>query len=168
MWDYGNQDASIQVSALRRRRVLRQNWERNQTARAMDIEAIQPKRQHSVSEQIALVRHRITTCTNTLYESNGPLKWLRVLSAQRTGRVTRGVLVEINNVPEQDGEFVSGTYLSDTGRFYKFAVTLPWEKDSVPVVEQWIDVTDDVNVSTSIRGKGRSIGALALEILSAS
>jgi hypothetical protein len=133
----------------------------------MDIEALQRKRQLNVQEQIVLARHRITTSTNSLYEPDGPLKWFRALSAQKTRRVMPGVLVEINFTPEQDGEFVSGTFLSDTGRFYKFAVTLPWAPHSAPVVEQWVDVTDDTDIASSVRGKGRSVGALALEILAA-
>jgi hypothetical protein len=88
-----------------------------------------------------------------------------VLIAQRTGTDAAGVLVEFDSVLEQEGEYYSGLWLSVARRFYAFEVILPRGQPWSAVVERWDDVTEATETSIGVPGRGKSIGALGLEVL---
>ena len=131
----------------------------------MKIEELGRKRQLDVQEQNALSKDKISGYTRQLQDTDGPLAWLRRLTARMSGEPSLGVLVYVGFVPEQDGEFVSGLWLSEQGKFYKFEATLPRHVAEGPRLEVWEDVTAETDTSLHVPGRGKSVAALALELL---
>ena len=130
----------------------------------MNPEDLQRKRQLNVQEQNALRKHAIVGFTRRLYDPKGEFGWLVELCVARTGLTTRGVLVDVASTPEQEGEFVSGLWLSQDQRFFDFEVMLPRQIEANPVVEKWEEVTQQTQTSEHLPGTGKSAGFLALEI----
>jgi len=76
------------------------------------------------------------------------------------------LLVAFSSVPDQGGgDWVSGTWLTDTRRFWKFEAVVPTRAGEQVEIERLVDVTDSVLVSAHVPGTGKSFGSLALEVL---
>jgi hypothetical protein len=74
-----------------------------------------------------------------------------------------GILAELNETPEQDGQFLSGHWLSADRRFFHFAGTLTWGTRAQFQMEVWEPVTP--KVSAHEPGTGKTFAFLALEVL---
>ena len=131
----------------------------------MNPEDLRRKRQLNVQEQNALRKQAIVEFTCQMCDPNGTYAWLAHLLVSKTALTTRGVLVDVGSTPEQEGEFVSGLWLSEGQRFFEFEVMLPWQNEANPIVERWEEVTQQTETSEHVPGTGKTSGFLALEIL---
>jgi hypothetical protein len=129
------------------------------------LDELKRKRQHNVQEQNALRKHAMIQCTRRLYDAQENLEWLVALLNARTATISRGVLIELGFMPAQEGDLVSGLWLSSDRQFFEFEVMLPRQSSGDLVVEKWEEVTQLVEISAHLPGTGKSPGFLALEIL---
>jgi hypothetical protein len=76
-----------------------------------------------------------------------------------------GILVRWRDIPEQEGMFFQGCWLTDAGELFDFGVIVPWQHEEPPVVETWREVTSETLVIAYQPGTGKSFGWLALDVL---
>jgi hypothetical protein len=82
------------------------------------LESDQQKRNLSVQEQNALQKRKILDLTRRLYDPQSDLAPLKNLCSEFTAL---GVLVGLSSVPEQEGDYVSGLWLSPDQRFFSLS-----------------------------------------------
>ena len=75
-----------------------------------------------------------------------------------------GILAALEDTPEQDGSFLSGHWVSDDRRFFRFEGTLNRDSRSLFSLKVWEQVSPVV--SEHDRGTGKTFAFLALEVLS--
>jgi hypothetical protein len=76
-----------------------------------------------------------------------------------------GILVRLEYVPEQEGEFFSGLWLTEDGRFWHFKALVARATGTLLSVEGLFDVTSKTNVAARNSGYGAAFGYLALQVL---
>ena len=74
-----------------------------------------------------------------------------------------GILADLSEVPEQDGQYISGHWLSVGRQFYRFAGTLRRGTRAQFQMEKWEHVSP--KVSAHEPGTGKTFAWLALEVL---
>lgn len=123
-------------------------------------------RQLNVRQQNALTTEDILNAA-TLFQRADPLvSWLEAALQARNESSDGGLLVAFTSLPDQGGgDWVSGTWLASSKRFWKFEAVVPPRADGQVDIECLEDVTDSVLVSAHVSGTGKSFGFLALEVL---
>jgi hypothetical protein len=120
-------------------------------------------RQLNVQQQNSLVKERMHHCA-ALLELERDLHWLLAVLRQHGHEPEQGVLVRLKQVPDQDGDLYSGTWLGPDLKFWQFTATVDRRSPSV-TVESFEDATGQVAFTKYQLGTGRSFGQLAIEVL---
>ena len=96
-----------------------------------------------------------------------PLHFGWLIDALQTASldVREGILVQLNQIPEQDCEEFEGYWLTTDRRFFEFRVSAPRADGAPNVVERWEDVTASTRINAHQPGTGKSFGWLALDVL---
>ena len=89
--------------------------------------------------------------------------WLIGLLQDHGCDVTRGALVELREIPEQEGSLYRGVWLTPNLRFFGFEVLVE-RRTGESRVEVWRDVTEETPTTVHNRGTGKSFGAIASEV----
>jgi len=76
-----------------------------------------------------------------------------------------GILVELATTPDQGGECAYATWLTSDGRFYRIEAMIEYGTHRLMEIEDLEHISAEVVVSEHLRGTGRSLGAIALEVL---
>ncbi|SUS07400.1 conserved hypothetical protein [uncultured Defluviicoccus sp.] len=122
-------------------------------------------RQLNVQQQVALVREGVEGIADFATKADSPVPWLAGLLREMHIDPATGVLVKLQHIPDQGGEYYSGLWLAAPAQFWEFEVTIPRLPSQTRVVEHFAPV--DVPVLPRARGKGTSFGAIALSVLNA-
>ena len=76
-----------------------------------------------------------------------------------------GILVRLAELPEQEGNLMSGVWLTDTKQFWEFALLRHRSTEELLDVELFANITSSVSVTPRVRGTGNSFGFLACQVL---
>ena len=116
----------------------------------------------NVQEQNAAARLEIVTAA-----SLGPhLTWLGDVLTSRGIDPKGGILAEYGELPNQGGRWCTGTWLTTSREFWRFAVLVPPQQiGGLIEIETFENVTSSISTSSQERGTGKSFGALAIEVL---
>lgn len=112
-----------------------------------------------------MLRDSIVQSARWFRDSPGEFAWLIDLLQERNIAPERGLLVNIQSIPEQEGDLWRGLWLSSEEKFYEFDVMRSRNDGSVLEVEEWEDATDSLPITAHACGTGKSAAFLALEIL---
>ncbi|MBC5786393.1 hypothetical protein H8N03_25875 [Ramlibacter sp. USB13] len=121
--------------------------------------------QRDVSQQNAGSLEQIGLISSEYEMRPSRVNWLRSVLASRGIDPTAGLLVRLQEVPEQEGQYFRGTWLTTAGRFWDLAAMLSRDYREVVELDEFDDVTEQTLVSAHVPGTGKSFGYLALEAL---
>ena len=92
------------------------------------------------------------------------LPWLSEL-LQTQGLRADGLLARLSTLPDQGGDWCSGTWLSHDEQFWDFAVLLKRDSAVIVEIEHFDNVTQSISGSPHTPGTGKSFGYLAKHLL---
>lgn len=92
------------------------------------------------------------------------LPWLTKLLLTH-GAPTDGVLARLSVIPEQEGDFYVGIWLSSDEQFWDFALTVERSSAQVLEVERFGNITETTTISAHLPGVGKSFGHVAKQLL---
>jgi hypothetical protein len=122
--------------------------------------------QFNTGQQNALITEEIRRAVALFQKADRRVSWLEAALQSRLGTSEGGLLVAFRAVPDQGGgDWVSGTWLTSTKRFWEFEAVVPKYDDEQVDLERLEDVTDRILVSAHVPGTGKSFGFLALDVL---
>jgi len=119
----------------------------------------------NVQQQNEVSRARISATARSFRADLLSHPWLLVELQERQLDPTTGILAELNSVPEQNGEFISGVWVTPNRQFFRFEAVLSHHPVVSSSVEVWEDATATTEVNEHQRGTGKSFGWLAIEVL---
>lgn len=90
--------------------------------------------------------------------------WLHVELQNRGLDPWAGILADLKTTPEQNGEFVEGTWLASGPRFFRFTALISSHPTVSAEIETWEDITDATEIKEHCLGTGKSFGWLAVEV----
>jgi hypothetical protein len=93
------------------------------------------------------------------------LAWLSAVLLSHTLNPASGLLVWLNEIPEQEGNLIAGVWLTDTAEFWNFEVMLSRADGSVLGVEEFKNATPSFPLTPGVPGTGASFGYLACQVL---
>ncbi len=122
--------------------------------------------QRNVQQQNAALKADIRRTLEIARRTPCPLPWLHPLLLSNGVDPASGILVELHDCPEQEGHGFQGLWLAGDKSFLEFEVMVrAMDPPAHCIVERFEDVTTSTVVAPGLKGKGRSFGALALELL---
>lgn len=117
----------------------------------------------SVQEQNQANRDEIVRRATAFRSRPMDFPWLLRALHERGLDPLSGILAELGEIPEQEGQFISGHWLNADRQFFRFAGTLTRGTRANFQMEQWEHVSP--TVSAHERGTGKTFAYLALEVL---
>ena len=91
--------------------------------------------------------------------------WLLRLLKDMGQDSANGIVVALQEAPDQGGIFYGGTWLNASREFWAFEVMVSDCRQNVLEVERMDNVTSEVVVTAHGKGTGKSFGWLAIEVL---
>lgn len=91
--------------------------------------------------------------------------WLQDVLLRHGMTQEKGVLVSLSSVPEQQGDFLTGIWLSDSRNFWAFEAVVSRPSSQLLSIDRFADETVSTIVDTHAPAIGASFGFLALEVL---
>lgn len=91
--------------------------------------------------------------------------WLRAVLRSNGLDDESGTLVKWSATPEQEGNLMSGIWLTNSREFWEFAIMLSYAEREVIEVEIFRNVTESIAVTDTAPGTGKSFGYLACQVL---
>ncbi len=130
------------------------------------LQRLQKRRQLNVQEQNALTRQKVLVYAQAFRAHEAIFAWVRQALVESRINPEEGILISASSVPCGGGyEAGYAQWLTSDGRFYDFEVTLRLGTQALTSVDSVVEVTGKTSVSRHERGSGKSLGALALEVL---
>lgn len=123
------------------------------------------KRQLNVQQQNAELKASVLAASGKYIANDPYTRWVSEVLLQSSLNPAEGILVEFTTVPDQCGECAYATWLTLDGRFYKIEAMLEYETHTLQSIESFEHVSSEVIVAEHLRGTGRSLGSIALEVL---
>lgn len=120
------------------------------------------KGKKNVQAQVAS-RKRIVAET-ALKHLRAPVRGISQLLEARNMAFPNGVLVSLTAYPACCEHKYTGIVVSRSDQFFQFVVELSKDEGEVLNLEEWIDITNETEISNHKRGIGQTFGALALEV----
>jgi hypothetical protein len=122
-------------------------------------------RNPNVQQQNEATKERIRQLADRLRRDPLAHGWLICALQRASLPVEQGILVQLECVPEQEGDLFKGCWLTCESRFYSFEVLVPRLDEQDIEVERWEDVTAGTPIDAHLPGRGKSFGYLAREVL---
>ncbi len=91
--------------------------------------------------------------------------WLPQLLKDMGQEPANGILVELHEVLDQGGIFYGGTWLNTAREFWAFEVMVSNCRQKLLAVERMDNITSEVVITAHGKGRGKSFGWLAIEVL---
>ena len=91
--------------------------------------------------------------------------WLPHLLKDMGQDPANGIVVELHEVLDQGGIFYGGTWLNASREFWAFEVMVSDCRQNLLEVERMDNITSEVVVTAHGKGRGKSFGLLAIEVL---
>ena len=121
-------------------------------------------RRRSVQEQNEEVRTSIRSVAESFRRDPNSYGWLLETLMAHSQASTAGILARLKQVPDQLGEVCEGLWLSDDQQFFRFSVLLPRLSGERMIIEDWRNVTEEMEVNAHKPGTGKTFASLALEV----
>ncbi|WP_341304272.1 hypothetical protein [Pseudomonas sp. TMP25] len=128
----------------------------------MEISRLLKKRQLNVQEQNAIAEHNLLSIAK--YWQKHPLPQALISCGKERGVLwSKAIVLELDiDYPGMPSLF--GRILSSTDRFIEFELETDNAHEKILSVEQWDDITDDMNFSEHNKGNGVGYGAIAMKV----
>jgi hypothetical protein len=120
------------------------------------------KGKKNVQAQVAMRKR--TIAETALKHLQAPVRGVIQLLEAKDMAFPSGVLVSLTAYPACCEHIYTGIVVSRSDRFFQFVVELSQDESEVLNLEEWIDITNETEISNHKRGIGRTFGALALEV----
>ena len=117
----------------------------------------------NVQEQNQASREEISRHARAFRSQPMDFPWLVSELHERGLDPLSGILAALKEIPEQEGQYYSGYWLSAEKRFFRFAGTLTRGMRAQFHMEQWEPASPAVSAHEP--GTGKTFGYLALEVL---
>ncbi len=130
----------------------------------MDIEKLKKKRQLNVQEQNALEEYRILSAATYWRENGIPNGLIKVLNDYNINHDKSIFLNYQQYFPDCYTD--EGIVVTEDERFIKFEMDLSADRENLKELYLWNDITNRIEVNSSVRGIGATWGYLALKALS--
>ncbi|HKB59971.1 MAG TPA: hypothetical protein VKC56_08005 [Gallionellaceae bacterium] len=132
----------------------------------MDIDRLLTRKQLNVQEQNALTRREVLVFAQAYRAQETIYVWVRQALVESDINPEDGILVSASSVPCGGNEEMGyAQWLTSAGRFYDLEATLRLGSLALISIDSAVEVTDKISRSSHERGTGKSLGALALEVL---
>jgi hypothetical protein len=118
--------------------------------------------QRNVQQQNAATKAEIERVAALTTSS---MAWLSTLLLSHELDPASGLLVRLNEIPEQEGNMMAGVWLTDTLEFWEFEVMLSRANGTVLGVEEFRNCTPSFALIAGVPGTGASFGYLARQVL---
>jgi hypothetical protein len=122
-------------------------------------------RNPNVQQQNAVLKDQIRKLASDFHRDPLSRAWLIVALRRASLPVDQGILVQLEEIPEQEGELFKGCWLTTQRQFFSFQVIVPRRDEELISVDRWEDVTTSTAINGHLRGRGKSFGYLALEVM---
>ena len=130
----------------------------------MDISRLLKKRQINVQEQNTIAQYKLLSIAK--YWQAHPIPQALISCGEERGVLwTKAIVLELG-IDHPGMPSLFGRILSSTDRFIEFELETDNAHEKTLSVEQWDDVTDDMNFSEHNKGSGVGYGAIALKVKS--
>lgn len=123
-------------------------------------------KQQSVQQQNAATRAQIELVAERFANDPQGFSWLHTVLARNGLDPRTGLLVILSELADQEGNVMSGLWLTQTRQFWEFSVVIARTTGELLSVDQFSNVTESMVVNASVRGIGHSFGHLACQVLS--
>ena len=128
----------------------------------MDISRLLKKRQLNVQEQNAIAEYKLLSIAKYWQEHQIP-RALLSCGEERGVSWTKAIVLELGiDYPGMPSLF--GRILSSTDRFIEFELETDSTHEKILSIEQWDDITENINFSEHNKGSGAGYGAIALKV----
>ena len=129
----------------------------------MNIEHIKRKRQKSVQDQNAILKHSISTCAQRWLEGEElPTPIEEFLNLKGINR-KNSLLVEYHGGPARYQMSYSGVLITNEENFIGFEFDLDVRETNIEHIEKFGSI--EINSSARVKGTGKSFGYLSKEVL---
>jgi hypothetical protein len=118
----------------------------------------------SVQEQNQELRALIQRTAESFRRDPKSYGWLVETLMAHSQSPKNGMLARLNQVPDQLGEVCEGLWLSQSQQFFRFSVLLPRARGERMIIEDWRNVTEEMEVNAHKPGTGKTFAFLALEV----
>jgi hypothetical protein len=119
----------------------------------------------SVQQQNELTRTSIRRVAQQFIDRSCRYEWIRTLLTSNGLDYRAGILIQLCDVPSQDGDRCHCTWLTRAHEFFEFDVLLSRQTFEILEVEHFENVTDRTLVCAHLQGTGKSFGYIAIEVL---
>ena len=123
------------------------------------------KRQLNVQQQNAELKASVQAACARFRADDPYTRWVLEVLLQSGLNPSAGILVEFAATPSQGEEWAYATWLTTDGRFYRIEATIEYESHRLKHIEVFEEITADFVVSERMRGTGKTLGFIALEVL---
>ena len=124
------------------------------------------QRRKNVQEQNAVQKHFMREHALNFRNSPSRYIWLYKSLVEKGIDVQNGLLLSLNSCieegPVEEFDAIWATY---ENRFYKVSVVLEYGTQNLIEVEEFSDITSDIEFNAHKKGTGKSFGILALELI---
>jgi hypothetical protein len=121
--------------------------------------------QRNVQQQIDMRKAEIRRAARLPAERASRLGWLFPLLESNGVPVANGMLARLTEIHEQEGDEISGVWLTSGREFWEFTVIVSRVTGELIEIEDVSNVSGAVSISTQLPGIAKSFGALAIEVL---
>lgn len=125
----------------------------------MRIEELRQIRNKNVAQQNELTCLEMKECADSLKD----YPWVVSVLERYGQKGTNGILISLNDVPDQEGILWYASWLAINKRFYSFAVLTNREVTEIIDVESWEEISPEI--SAHKKGIGKTPAYIALELL---
>ena len=119
----------------------------------------------NVAQQNAETEAKIRAAAEMFALRPPQLSWLSAVLLSHGLPQNSGILVRLSEVPEQEGNLVSGMWLSQSEEFWEFEAVISRDSGKLLSTERFENTTSTVSVNQALRGKGKPFGRMAIEVL---
>jgi len=132
----------------------------------MDIDKLKSKRQLNVQEQIALTQHNIEQCAIFFRKNKDLPQVLLDYFVTQDINLDQDILVSYDRM-YYGGEVAGyqGLWLTCNHHFIRYLIFLDEEDSVIEEIDEWKDITDEIEVSAHARGRGSTYGQLCVNAL---
>ncbi|MCB4364331.1 hypothetical protein KIH07_11340 [Hydrogenophaga taeniospiralis] len=121
--------------------------------------------QRNVAQQNAETEAKVRQAAEMFASHPTRLAWLNAILLSHGLVPNSGILARLSEVPEQEGNLFSGVWLSQAEEFWEFEVVVSRESGELLSTERFENTTNTVSVNQALRGRGKSFGRIAIEVL---
>lgn len=118
--------------------------------------------QRSVQRQNAITKAAIERAAALPLSS---LPWLCIVLKSHQIDPMSGLLVDLHETPEQEGNLMSGVWLTDKGDFFDFKAMISRSEGALLAIDEFKNVTSVLPITAHASGTGASFGYLARQVL---